>query len=61
MAIDASGLPLPGGSDATPPPGDEAARVLEAARAGHEAMGFEAGWGASADQLAEVARRLAAE
>lgn len=33
----------------------------EEARAGHEAMGFEAGWGASADQLAEVARRLAAE
>jgi uncharacterized protein YndB with AHSA1/START domain len=29
------------------------------ARAQHEAMGFEAGWGASADQLAEVARRLA--
>ncbi|PAX07841.1 SRPBCC family protein [Sphingomonas lenta] len=30
------------------------------ARAQHEAMGFEAGWGASADQLAEVAKRLAA-
>ncbi len=28
------------------------------AKAQHEAMGFEAGWGASADQLAEVARRL---
>jgi uncharacterized protein YndB with AHSA1/START domain len=32
----------------------------EEARAGHEAMGFEAGWGASADQLADVAIRLAA-
>lgn len=29
------------------------------ARDGHEAMGFEAGWGASADQLAAVAKRLA--
>jgi uncharacterized protein YndB with AHSA1/START domain len=29
------------------------------AKAQHEAMGFEAGWGASADQLAAVARRLA--
>lgn len=28
-------------------------------KAGHEAMGFEQGWGASADQLGEVARRLA--
>jgi len=30
------------------------------AKARHEAMGFEAGWGTSADQLAAVARRLAA-
>lgn len=30
------------------------------ARSSHEAMGFEAGWGAAADQLAAVARRLAA-
>ena len=29
------------------------------AKAQHEAMGFEAGWGASADQLADVAKRLA--
>ena len=29
------------------------------ARDQHLAMGFEAGWGASAEQLAEVARRLA--
>jgi uncharacterized protein YndB with AHSA1/START domain len=29
------------------------------AKAQHEQMGFEAGWGASADQLAAVARRLA--
>ena len=29
------------------------------ARDGHEAMGFAQGWGASADQLAAVARRLA--
>lgn len=28
------------------------------AKAQHEAMGFEAGWGASIDQLAAVARRL---
>ena len=31
------------------------------ARDRHVAMGFEAGWGAVADQLAEVARRLAGE
>ena len=31
------------------------------AKAQHEAMGFDAGWGASADQLAEVARRIAGE
>ena len=31
------------------------------AKAQHEAMGFEAGWGASADQLVEVARQIAAE
>ena len=29
------------------------------ARASHEAMGFEVGWGIAADQLAAVARRLA--
>jgi uncharacterized protein YndB with AHSA1/START domain len=28
------------------------------AKAGHEAMGFETGWGAAADQLAGVAHRL---
>lgn len=32
----------------------------QAARDQHVQMGFEAGWGASADQLAQVARRLAA-
>jgi len=32
----------------------------EEARARHLDMGFKAGWGASADQLVEVARRLAA-
>lgn len=30
------------------------------AKAQHETMGFEAGWGTSADQLAAVARRIAA-
>ena len=31
------------------------------AKAQHEAMGFEAGWGASADQLAAVARSIATD
>ncbi|MDB5696758.1 MAG: ATPase [Sphingomonas bacterium] len=31
------------------------------AKAQHEAMGFEIGWGASADEFAEVAGRIAAE